>query len=142
MVGAAAVSSNLATSELISDESSDDVVPAPADTDDGASEALSQALQRLEQALGALESAVDAHGERLHRAAALEHEMQQMALDRSELAQSLDAAESRIAAAETRADDLAQVNREVSAGLATAIATVRGVLERNARDGEDDDGAG
>jgi len=141
-MGAAAASSSLAASELMPDEASDDVVPAPDEIDSGASEALSQALRRLEQALGALESAVDGHGERLRRAAALEHEMQQMALDRSELAQSLDAAESRIATAETRADDLAQVNREVSAGLATAIATVRGVLERNVREGEDEDGAG
>ena len=85
---------------------------------------LGDAFRRLETALNLIESAVDRRLESERQVAGLEGELHRLGTDRSQLAQSLDAAEARSAA-------LAEANREVSRRLVAAMESIRGVLERN-----------
>lgn len=81
------------------------------------------ALRRLEAALDRLDDAIEARIEGVRRVTDLEEEVHRLGADRSELAQSLDAAEARGA----RLND---VNRQVSQRLDAAIDTIRSVLGR------------
>jgi len=85
---------------------------------------LGDAFRRLETALNLIEGAVDRRLESERQVAGLESELHRLGTDRSELAQSLDAAEARSAALE-------EANREVSRRLVAAMEQIRGVLERN-----------
>jgi len=82
------------------------------------------ALSRLEMALDRVESAVEQTMENRRNVAGLEGELQRLGTDRSQLAQSLDAAEARSAGIE-------EANREVSRRLVAAMESIRDVLARN-----------
>lgn len=85
---------------------------------------LGDALRRLESALNLIEGAVDRRLEGEHLDADMESELQRLGIDRSRLAQSLDAAEARSAALE-------DANRDVSRRLVAAMESIRDVLARN-----------
>ncbi|MBN9025019.1 MULTISPECIES: DUF4164 domain-containing protein [Kaistia] len=82
------------------------------------------ALRRLSAALDGLEGAVDRRLNAGARLGEIEIEMQRIGLDRSRLAQSVDAAEAR-------SERLEEANKEVSRRLVAAMETIRSVLERN-----------
>jgi len=81
------------------------------------------ALKRLDAALDLLEGAIENRLESALQVADLEEEVHRLGTDRSELAQSLDAAEARTVRLE-------QANQEVSQRLAAAMESIRTVLER------------
>lgn len=80
-------------------------------------------LERIHAVLDALEAAVDARLDRDAEHAEAEAEVQRMNVDRARLAQELDTAEAR-------AERLAEVNREVSRRLVSAMETIRAVIDR------------
>ncbi|UUP17494.1 DUF4164 domain-containing protein [Nitratireductor thuwali] len=84
---------------------------------------LKEAIGRLTKAVGMLEAAADNRLEREQDFAEAEAEVQRMGADRARLAQEIDKAEAR-------AERLAEVNREVSRRLVTAMETIRAVLDR------------
>lgn len=84
---------------------------------------LREVLDRLSRAIEALEAAVDARLEEESDFSEAEAEVQRMGADRARLAQEIDKAEAR-------AERLAEVNREVSRRLVTAMETIRAVLDR------------
>jgi hypothetical protein len=84
---------------------------------------IDNAVRRLNAALDGLEDVVD---RRLHadeRVTELESELQRIGLDRSRLAQSVDAAEAR-------SDRIEEANQEVSRRLVATMETIRSVLDR------------
>ena len=85
---------------------------------------LEDALVRLEAAIGRVEGAVDRRLEHARRIADMEDEVQRLGADRSNLAQSLDAAQAR-------AGRIEAANQDVSRRLVTAMETIRDVLGRN-----------
>jgi len=84
---------------------------------------IDNALRRLNAALDKLEGAVDGRLDSGQRLDDLEAELQRVNLDRSRLAQSLDAAEAR-------SDRIGEANQDVSRRLVAAMETIRSVLER------------
>jgi hypothetical protein len=80
-------------------------------------------LDRITAALDALEAAVETRLERDDEHAEADAEVQRMNVDRARLAQELDAAEAK-------AERLAEVNREVSRRLVSAMETIRAVLDK------------
>ncbi len=85
---------------------------------------IETALRRLNAALDALEAAVDGRVSSNERQQQLEGELHRVNLDRSRLAQSLDAAEAR-------SDRIEDANQDVSRRLVTAMETIRSVLDRH-----------
>lgn len=85
---------------------------------------IDRAVRRLQAALDALEGIVEDRLSADTRLAELEGELQRIGLDRSRLAQTVDAAESR-------AEKLESANQEVSRRLVDAMETIRGVIDRN-----------
>lgn len=84
---------------------------------------LREALERLSKSIERLEATVDSRLEKEHDYAEADAEIQRLNADRSRLAQEIDKAEAR-------AERLAEVNREVSRRLVTAMETIRAVLDR------------
>jgi len=84
---------------------------------------LREALERLSRGIERLEASVDSRLEKENDYAEADAEIQRMNADRSRLAQEIDKAEAR-------AERLAEVNREVSRRLVTAMETIRAVLDR------------
>ncbi|MCT8999249.1 DUF4164 domain-containing protein [Chelativorans intermedius] len=84
---------------------------------------LREAIDRLGKAVEGLEAAADARLEKERDYAEAEAEVQRMGADRARLAQEIDKCEAR-------AERLAEVNREVSRRLVTAMETIRAVLDR------------
>lgn len=84
---------------------------------------LRVALERLSKGIERLEASVDDRLEKELDYAEADAEIQRMNADRSRLAQEIDKAEAR-------AERLAEVNREVSRRLVTAMETIRAVLDR------------
>ncbi|WP_274423416.1 DUF4164 domain-containing protein [Chelativorans sp. YIM 93263] len=84
---------------------------------------LREIMNRLEKAVEGLESAVEARLEKENSFSEIEAEVQRMGADRARLAQEIDKSEAR-------AEKLAEVNREVSRRLVTAMETIRAVLDR------------
>jgi hypothetical protein len=87
--------------------------------------AREQAVRRLEAALQGLEVAI---GQRLATGAGAEEladEVQMLTSDRARLAESLDGAQARV-------QKLENVNRDVSRRVATAVETIRSVLDAEA----------
>jgi len=84
---------------------------------------LREALERLSKGIERLEASVDDKLEKEQDYAEADAEIQRMNADRSRLAQEIDKAEAR-------AERLAEVNREVSRRLVTAMETIRAVLDR------------
>lgn len=82
---------------------------------------LKGALRSLIEAIDGLDDAVERQGEDRKRLNAIDHEMSDIMLDRSRLAQSLDKAEARAA----RLED---ANKEVSRRLVGAMEAIRSVL--------------
>ena len=85
---------------------------------------IDEALQRLSGAIERLEGAIDRRLETADQVTSLEGELHQLGTDRSQLAQSLDAAEARSARLE-------EANREVSRRLVAAMESIREVLARH-----------
>jgi len=84
---------------------------------------LREALERLNKGIERLEASVDDRLEKEQDYAEADAEVQRMNTDRARLAQEIDKAEAR-------AERLAEVNREVSRRLVTAMETIRAVLDR------------
>jgi hypothetical protein len=84
---------------------------------------MASTLDRINAALDALEAAAEARLERDDEHAEADAEVQRMNVDRGRLAQELDAAEAK-------AERLAEVNREVSRRLVSAMETIRAVLDK------------
>lgn len=84
---------------------------------------LREALERLSRGIERLEASVESRLEKENDYAEADAEIQRMNADRSRLAQEIDKAEAR-------AERLAEVNREVSRRLVTAMETIRAVLDR------------
>ncbi|WP_421857354.1 DUF4164 domain-containing protein [Oricola sp.] len=84
---------------------------------------LTEVLGRLDKALETLDDAVDRHMEVRENYRDAEEEVQRMNSDRGRLAEELDAAESR-------AERLEDVNKEVSRRLVSAMETIRAVIDR------------
>jgi len=84
---------------------------------------LREVLVRLGKAVENLEAAAEARLERERDYTEAEAEVQRMGADRARLAQEIDKSEAR-------AERLAEVNREVSRRLVTAMETIRAVLDR------------
>jgi len=84
---------------------------------------LREALERLSRGIERLEASVDSRLEKENDYAEADAEIQRMNADRSRLTQEIDKAEAR-------AERLAEVNREVSRRLVTAMETIRAVLDR------------
>lgn len=85
---------------------------------------IEKAVRRLNAALDVLEGAVDQRHHAGSRLVELEAELQRISVDRSRLAQSVDAAEAR-------SDRIEEANQEVSRRLVAAMETIRSVLERH-----------
>lgn len=85
---------------------------------------IDRAVRRLQVALDALEGVVEDRIGADTKLAELEGELQRIGLDRSRLAQSVDAAESR-------AERLETANQEVSRRLVAAMESIRGVIDRS-----------
>lgn len=85
---------------------------------------IDRAVRRLQAALDALEGIVEDRLSADSRLAELENELQRIGLDRSRLAQTVDAVEAR-------AEKLENANQEVSRRLVDAMETIRGVIDRN-----------
>ncbi len=88
--------------------------------------AVNDALRRVDAAMHNLENAIEGRREDMQATSGLEEELHRLGLDRSQLAQSLDAAESRSARLE-------KANREVSRRLVAAMETLRHLLARYGR---------
>ena len=84
---------------------------------------LDEALRRLDGALARVEDAVEDRLEFDRKISDLESELQRLGADRSQLAQSLDAAEARSGRIEA-------ANREVSTRLVSTMESIRDVLSR------------
>lgn len=84
---------------------------------------LREVLDHLGRAVEGLEAAAEARLEKERDFAEAEAEVQRMGADRARLAQEIDKSEAR-------AERLAEVNREVSRRLVTAMETIRAVLDR------------
>lgn len=84
---------------------------------------LKEVIGRLGRSVDALEDAVDSRLEKEQDFTEAEAEVQRMNADRARLAQELDKSESR-------ADRLAEANKEVSRRLVAAMETIRAVLDR------------
>lgn len=84
---------------------------------------IDAALKRLEAAIDLLDDAIEGRLESVRQIADLEEEVHRLSANRSELAQTLDAAEARNV-------QLEDVNRQVSQRLDAAIGTIRTVLGR------------
>ncbi|WP_159587569.1 MULTISPECIES: DUF4164 domain-containing protein [Chelativorans] len=84
---------------------------------------LREVIGRLGKAIEGLEAAADNRIEKEQDYAEAEAEVQRMGADRTRLAQEIDKSEAR-------AERLAEVNREVSRRLVTAMETIRAVLDR------------
>ncbi len=84
---------------------------------------LREVLGRLGKAIEGLEAAAEARLEKQRDFSDVEAEAQRMGADRARLAQEIDKSEAR-------AERLAEVNREVSRRLVTAMETIRAVLDR------------
>jgi hypothetical protein len=84
---------------------------------------IDAALKRFEAALDLLEGAIEGRLEGALQAADLENELQRLGTSRSQLAQSLDAAEARNA-------QLEETGREISQRLDMAMQSIRTVLDR------------
>lgn len=84
---------------------------------------LREVITRLGKAVEGLETAADTRLEKEYDYAEAEAEVQRMGADRARLAQEIDKSEAR-------AERLAEVNREVSRRLVTAMETIRAVLDR------------
>lgn len=84
---------------------------------------IDTALKRFEAALTLLEDAIESRLEGALHTADLENELQRLGSDRSQLAQSLDAAKALNAGLE-------EANREVSQRLTSAMESIRAVLDR------------
>lgn len=87
---------------------------------------IDRAVHRLQAALDALEGLVDERLAAEAQLGELEGELQRIGLDRSRLAQSVDAAESR-------AERLESANQEVSRRLVAAMETIRAVIGRGGK---------
>ncbi len=87
---------------------------------------VNDALGRVDAAIHSLESAIEGRREELQATSGLEEELHRLGLDRSQLAQSLDTAESR-------SGRLEETNREVSRRLVAAMESLRQVLARYGR---------
>ncbi|MBB3932028.1 chromosome segregation ATPase [Kaistia hirudinis] len=87
---------------------------------------IDRAVRRLQAALDALEGLVDERLAAEAKLGELEGELQRIGLDRSRLAQSVDAAESR-------AERLESANQEVSRRLVAAMETIRAVIGRGSK---------
>jgi predicted nucleic acid-binding Zn-ribbon protein len=85
---------------------------------------IEDALTRLEAALERLEGAVDRRFDSERRASDLQSEVHRLGTDRSQLAQTLDAAEERSAR-------LDEANREVSRRLVAAMESIKDLLDRH-----------
>lgn len=85
---------------------------------------IEEALRRLEVAMAMVEDALDRRDEGATDVAGLQGELHRLGTDRSRLAQSLDAAEAKVAR-------LADANSEVSRGLVAAMESIREVLARH-----------
>ena len=83
---------------------------------------IEAALKRLESALDLLEGVIERQIEGALHVASLENELHRLGTDRSELAQSLDAAEARTALLE-------RANREVSQRLVAAMDSIRTMID-------------
>ena len=86
---------------------------------------LKGAIRQLAASLGGLEDAVDRHIDDKDRMSSLDGEMDDIVLDRSRLAQSLDRAEAR-------SGRLEEANKEVSRRLVNAMETIRSIIETQA----------
>jgi hypothetical protein len=86
--------------------------------------AIDGAVKRLAQALDALDAAVERRREGAHAEAALANQVQALGLDRTRLADSLDAETAR-----TRRLEVS--NREIAGRLDAAMASIRSVLDAN-----------
>lgn len=86
-------------------------------------QSIDAALKRLEAALDLLDDAIESRLESARRVADLEEEIHRLGSDRSELAQTLDAAAARNA-------QLDDVSRALSQRLDAAIDSIRTVLDR------------
>jgi hypothetical protein len=84
---------------------------------------IDRAVRRLQAALDALEGVVDDRLGADTKLAELEGELQRIGLDRSRLAQTIDAVESR-------AERLESANQEVSRRLVSAMESIRDVIDR------------
>jgi Domain of unknown function (DUF4164) len=84
---------------------------------------MASAIDRIHTALTALEAAIDTRLERDGDYAEADAEVQRMNVDRARLAQELDSAEAK-------SERLAEVNREVSRRLVSAMETIRAVLDK------------
>lgn len=93
---------------------------------------LEVALNELTGALSALDDAVEKQLERRECTDRIDAEMQQILVDRSNLAQKLNIAEKR-------SERLESVNQEVSRRLVNAMETIRSVLDGTASDTTDAD---
>ena len=87
---------------------------------------VNDALGRVDAAIHSLESAIEGRREELQATSGLEEELHRLGLDRSQLAQSLDAAESR-------SGRLEETNREGSRRLVAAMESLRQVLTKYCR---------
>lgn len=85
---------------------------------------IDRAVQRLQTALDALEGVVEGRLNADARLVEIEGELQRIGLDRSRLAQSVDAAEAR-------SDRLEQASQEVSHRLVAAMETIRTILDKH-----------
>ncbi|MEP3233091.1 MAG: DUF4164 family protein [Hyphomicrobiales bacterium] len=86
---------------------------------------LKGAIRQLASSLDGLESAVERHIDDKDRMSSLDGEMDDIVLDRSRLAQSLDRAEAR-------SGRLEEANKEVSRRLVNAMETIRSIIESQA----------
>ena len=84
---------------------------------------INEAFRRMDTAVLSLEAAIDGRREEMRARSGLEEELHRVGLDRSQLAQSLDASESRSARLE-------EANREVSRRLVASMETLRQVLAK------------
>jgi hypothetical protein len=87
---------------------------------------LRAALERVSRALDSLDSAVEVSLEKNRSHLTLEEEVQRLGEDRSRLVQDLDASEAH-------GNNLAEVNRDVSKRLVTAMEAIRTLLSRHDR---------
>ena len=87
--------------------------------------ATEQAIRRLEAALQTLENAIQHRLSQSLGAEGLADEVQMLTADRARLAENLDQAQARAA-------KLENVNRDVSRRLASAVETIRAVLQAEA----------
>ena len=86
--------------------------------------AIDQAVKRLALALDALDAAVERRREGDRREDALSHQLQTLAVDRTQLAAALDGETARSRRLET-------ANREIAGRLDAAIASIQSVLDAN-----------